>query len=47
MLSVERISQYTELESEAPLVVENSQPPKSWPSQGTIEGQMFQPHPCM
>jgi hypothetical protein len=37
MVLEERINQYTELGSEAPLVVENSQPPKSWPSQGTIE----------
>jgi ABC-type multidrug transport system fused ATPase/permease subunit len=37
MVSVERINQYTQLESEAPLIIQNSRPPKSWPSKGTIE----------
>lgn len=35
MVSVERIIQYTNVPSEAPLVIE-PQPPSSWPSQGTI-----------
>lgn len=36
MVSVERIAQYSKLPSEAPAVVEQTRPPKSWPSQGTI-----------
>lgn len=37
MVSVERIAQYSKLPSEAPAVVEQTRPPKSWPSQGTIK----------
>lgn len=36
MVAVERISQYSDLPSEAPLVIEGSQPPPSWPQEGTI-----------
>ncbi|KAG0624015.1 hypothetical protein M758_3G218000 [Ceratodon purpureus] len=36
MVSVERIAQYSKLPSEAPAVVEQNRPPKSWPSKGTI-----------
>ncbi|RZC43873.1 hypothetical protein C5167_036838 [Papaver somniferum] len=31
MISVERISQYSKLSSEAPLVIENCRPPSNWP----------------
>lgn len=36
MISVERILQYTKLTSEAPLVINDCSPPKSWPTRGTI-----------
>ncbi|XP_068657301.1 ABC transporter C family member 2-like [Aristolochia californica] len=34
--SVERIGNYVDLPSEAPLVIENNRPPPGWPSAGTI-----------
>ncbi|KAL7125988.1 hypothetical protein ABFS83_14G154400 [Erythranthe nasuta] len=36
MISVERILQYSNLTSEAPLVIEESRPPINWPHFGTI-----------
>ncbi|KAL9303512.1 hypothetical protein ACSQ67_020775 [Phaseolus vulgaris] len=36
MISVERILQYTNITSEAPLVIEDSRPPSNWPETGTI-----------
>lgn len=36
MISVERILQYTKIDSEAPLMIEECQPPKNWPETGTI-----------
>lgn len=36
MISVERILQYSNLTSEAPLVIEDSKPPINWPQVGTI-----------
>ncbi|KAH7687320.1 Xenobiotic-transporting ATPase protein [Dioscorea alata] len=36
MISVERILQYTKIDSEAPLVIEECQPPKNWPETGAI-----------
>ncbi|CAN6616690.1 ATP-dependent bile acid permease [Trichomonascus vanleenenianus] len=36
MNSVERVREYSTLESEAPPVIENSRPPPNWPSQGQI-----------
>ncbi|XP_050282707.1 putative ABC transporter C family member 15 isoform X2 [Quercus robur] len=36
MISVERILQYSNLTSEAPLVIEESRPPNNWPEVGTI-----------
>ncbi|KAJ7563499.1 hypothetical protein O6H91_03G113100 [Diphasiastrum complanatum] len=36
MVSVERIRQYTEIESEAPLVIMECRPPQEWPPEGTI-----------
>ena len=47
MVSVERISQYSKLPSEAPAVVEQTRPPKSWPSKGTIKFKDLKvsPHP--
>ncbi|KAJ4866340.1 ABC transporter C family member 1 [Raphanus sativus] len=35
--SVERVGNYIELPSEAPLVVENNRPPPGWPSSGSIK----------
>ncbi|KAM7277127.1 hypothetical protein ACFE04_018993 [Oxalis oulophora] len=36
MISVERVLQYSNLPSEAPLVIEDSRPPSNWPEIGTI-----------
>ncbi|KAL3833009.1 hypothetical protein ACJIZ3_007745 [Penstemon smallii] len=36
MISVERILQYSNLASEAPLVIEDSRPPENWPDIGSI-----------
>jgi len=36
MISVERILQYTNIQSEAPLVIEDRRPPSNWPETGTI-----------
>ncbi|MED6179455.1 ATP-binding cassette, sub-C (CFTR MRP), member 9 [Stylosanthes scabra] len=36
MISVERILQYRNVASEAPLVIEDSRPPSNWPETGTI-----------
>lgn len=37
IVSVERIKEYADLKSEAPLIVEGHRPPKEWPSQGDIK----------
>ncbi|KAL2629428.1 hypothetical protein R1flu_014114 [Riccia fluitans] len=37
IISVERIKQFTNLEREAPYVIEDSRPPTHWPSEGLIE----------
>ncbi|KAK3040790.1 hypothetical protein RJ639_029134 [Escallonia herrerae] len=37
MISVERILQYTNIPSEAPLVIENCRPQPDWPTNGRIE----------
>ncbi|KAF9609563.1 hypothetical protein IFM89_017202 [Coptis chinensis] len=37
IISIERIHQYSQLPSEAPLIIEDSRPPSSWPENGTIE----------
>lgn len=36
MISVERILQYSNLQSESPLLIEDSRPPNNWPQIGTI-----------
>ncbi|KAI3729908.1 hypothetical protein L6452_18580 [Arctium lappa] len=36
MISVERVLQYSNLTSEAPLVIEEARPPSQWPQNGTI-----------
>ena len=42
MISVERILQYSNLASEAPLVIENRRPSITWPETGTISFQNLQ-----
>ncbi|KAH9331195.1 hypothetical protein KI387_003303, partial [Taxus chinensis] len=42
MISVERILQYSNIPSEAPLVIESSRPTQDWPSLGTIVLQNLQ-----
>ncbi|XP_016472773.2 putative ABC transporter C family member 15 isoform X1 [Nicotiana tabacum] len=42
MISVERILQYSNLASEAPLVIENSRPSSTWPETGTISFKNLQ-----
>jgi ABC-type multidrug transport system fused ATPase/permease subunit len=42
IISVERIQQYTRIESEAPLLIEDKRPPPSWPSRGTVELKQLQ-----
>lgn len=42
IISVERIQQYTRIQSEAALVIEDNRPSPSWPSKGTIELQQLQ-----
>ncbi|CAH9134081.1 unnamed protein product [Cuscuta epithymum] len=37
IISLERIHQYCELLSEAPVVIDSSRPPLSWPEEGNIE----------
>ncbi|XP_010027279.3 putative ABC transporter C family member 15 [Eucalyptus grandis] len=39
MISVERILQFTNIQSEAPLVIEDSRPDPEWPNEGKIELQ--------
>ncbi|WOL09549.1 hypothetical protein Cni_G18302 [Canna indica] len=36
MISVERILQYSQIPSEAPILIEDCRPPKDWPQSGTI-----------
>lgn len=42
MISVERILQYSNIASEAPLVIENSRPSSTWPETGTISFENLQ-----
>ncbi|XP_057833257.2 ABC transporter C family member 2 [Cryptomeria japonica] len=35
--AVERVGTYTDLPSEAPLIIENCRPPQGWPSSGIVE----------
>ncbi|KAH9298212.1 hypothetical protein KI387_029894, partial [Taxus chinensis] len=37
IISIERIQQYSCIPSEAPLMIENSRPPASWPFEGTVD----------
>ncbi|KAI4294947.1 hypothetical protein MLD38_040782 [Melastoma candidum] len=37
IISVERILQYTSIQSEPPIIVEDNRPPSSWPSRGRID----------
>lgn len=37
IISIERIYQYSQIPSEAPLLIEDSRPPSMWPENGTIE----------
>ncbi|KAJ4757284.1 hypothetical protein LUZ62_067659 [Rhynchospora pubera] len=39
IISVERLNQYMNIESEAPEVIEKSRPPLNWPDVGTVELQ--------
>ncbi|XP_078169806.1 ABC transporter C family member 10-like isoform X1 [Carex rostrata] len=39
IISVERINQYMNIESEAPEVIEDSRPPPNWPAIGTVKIQ--------
>ena len=55
MVSVERIQQYSDLATEAPLEIETTRPPPHWPILGTVEVQHLKvkyliphpPHPIM
>lgn len=42
MISVERILQYSNIVSEAALVIEDSRPPDNWPHTGTISFENLQ-----
>ncbi|KAK1409107.1 hypothetical protein QVD17_35632 [Tagetes erecta] len=42
IISVERVNQYMNLPSEAPLVIEDSRPPANWPNTGKVEIQNLQ-----
>ncbi|XP_067914713.1 ATP-binding cassette sub-family C member 3 isoform X1 [Heterodontus francisci] len=37
IVAVERVKEYSETETEAPWVIENSRPPESWPEVGNVE----------
>ncbi|XP_073002286.1 ABC transporter C family MRP4-like [Typha latifolia] len=37
IISIERIHQYCQIHSEAPLIIENRRPPSTWPETGKIE----------
>ncbi|KAJ7561975.1 hypothetical protein O6H91_03G050700 [Diphasiastrum complanatum] len=39
MISVERISQYTNIPSEAPVIIPDRRPPAEWPQEGKIEAK--------
>ncbi|CAI1826365.1 hypothetical protein SEUBUCD650_0B02620 [Saccharomyces eubayanus] len=41
IVSVERIKEYADLKSEAPLVIEGHRPPKEWPGQGDIKFNQY------
>lgn len=42
MISVERVLQFTNIASEAPLVIEDRRPKPEWPTEGTIELENLQ-----
>ena len=42
IISVERISQYMHLPSEAPAVIDDKRPPVQWPNTGKVELQNLQ-----
>ncbi|GLU06158.1 hypothetical protein SLE2022_232120 [Rubroshorea leprosula] len=42
MISVERILQFTNISSEAPLVIDNCRPKREWPTEGKIELENLQ-----
>eukprot|EP01018_Ginkgo_biloba_P040896 Gb_25810 [translate_table: standard] len=44
IVSMERIKQYMHIPSEAPTVIEDSQPPTEWPSHGQVELQKLKVH---
>lgn len=44
MVSVERIGQYSNLEPEAELSIDETRPPTSWPSPGNIVLQNYKVH---
>lgn len=37
IISIERIYQYSQIQCEAPPVIEDSRPPSTWPESGAIE----------
>ncbi|XP_075417735.1 ATP-binding cassette sub-family C member 3 isoform X1 [Tenrec ecaudatus] len=41
IVAVERVKEYTKIETEAPWVVEGRRPPHGWPSQGKVEFQNY------
>lgn len=41
IVSVERIKEYSEIKSEAPLVIEDHRPPADWPSKGDIKFEHY------
>lgn len=41
IVSVERIKEYSEIKSEAPLVIEDHRPPANWPSEGDIKFEHY------
>ncbi|XAR71674.1 Xenobiotic-transporting ATPase [Bertholletia excelsa] len=42
IISVERLNQYTNIPSEAPVVIEEKRPPPNWPTSGKVEIQDLQ-----
>lgn len=42
IVSVERVRQYMQIESEGPAIIENSRPSPNWPDQGKVELQNLQ-----
>lgn len=41
IVSVERIKEYSEIKSEAPMVIEGNRPPAEWPSRGDIKFEHY------